>query len=96
MGNVSRVHGVQYVEVWGPDKSSRRFAIGTRASFAVDRFNKKLVDAVKPVVCVEAYKEGEDPVEFGPDAPLMAMCTWDLRVVQEGTDARAQSQKLAE
>lgn len=71
------------MEVCGPDKSSRRFALGTRASFAVDRFNKKLVDAVKPVVCVEAFKEGEDPIEFGPDAPLMSMCTWNLRVVQE-------------
>lgn len=76
---------VQYVEVFGPDKDSKRFALGTRASFAVDRFNKKLVDALKPVVCVEAFKEGEDPVEFGPDAPLMSMCTWDLRVVQEGS-----------
>jgi hypothetical protein len=75
---------VQFVEVWGPDKAARRFAVGTRARFAVERFNKKLVDAVRPVVCVEAFKEGEDPVEFGPDAPLMAMCTWSLRVVQEG------------
>lgn len=75
---------MQYVEVWGPDGRPRRFAPGTRSSFAVERFNKKLVDAVKPVVCVEAYKEGEDPVEFGPDAELMSMCTWDLRVVQEG------------
>ena len=75
---------MQFVEVWGPDGRSRRFAPGTRASFAVERFNKKLVDAVKPVVCVEAFKEGEDAVEFGPDAELVSMCTWDLRVVQEG------------
>ncbi|CAK9879149.1 unnamed protein product [Sphagnum jensenii] len=72
-----------YVEVWGPDGLPRRFAPGTRSSFAVDRFNKQLVDAVKPVVCVEACKDGEDPIEFGPEAELIAPCSWDLRVVQE-------------
>lgn len=77
---------MQCVEVYGPDGTSKRFALGTRASFVVDRFNKKLVDAIKPVVCVEAFKYGEEPVEFGPDAPLMSICDWDLRVVQEGTN----------
>ena len=76
----------QYVEVLEPKNLSMRFALGTRASFAVDCFNKKLVDVLKPMVCVEAFNEGEDPIEFGPDAPFMSMCTWDLRVVQEGTN----------
>ncbi len=77
--------GVQFVEISGPGGMKKRFATGTKASFAVDRFNSVLKDPNLPVVCIAAVKEGEDPIEFGPDVELILFdATWTLQIVQEG------------
>ncbi len=77
--------GVQFVEISGPDGMKKRFATGTKASFAVDRFNSILKDPNLSVVCIAAVKEGEDPIEFGPDVELILFdATWTLQIVQEG------------
>ncbi|KAH8940599.1 hypothetical protein BDL97_15G098100 [Sphagnum fallax] len=75
---------VPFVEISGPDGMKKRFATGTKASFAVDRFNSVLKDPNLPVVCIAAVKEGEDPIEFGPDVELILFdATWTLQIVQE-------------
>jgi hypothetical protein len=74
-----------FVEISGSDGMKKRFATGTKASFAVDRFNSVLKDPNLPVVCIAAVKEGEDPIEFGPDVELTLFdATWTLQIVQEG------------
>ncbi|XP_050370964.1 uncharacterized protein LOC126788963 isoform X2 [Argentina anserina] len=47
----------------------RRFAIGTEAGFAVSVINDKLgsVDSVY----IEAVKDGEEPITFGPNSLLV-------------------------
>lgn len=47
----------------------RRFAIGTEAGFAASVINNKLgsVDSVY----IEAVKEGEEPITFGPNSLLV-------------------------
>jgi hypothetical protein len=78
-------HQPSFVEISGPDGMKKRFATGTKASFAVDRFNSVLKDPNLPVVCIAAVKEGEDPIEFGPDVELILFdATWTLQIVQEG------------
>ncbi|KAG0556261.1 hypothetical protein M758_11G038200 [Ceratodon purpureus] len=73
-----------FVEVIGPDGKKKRFANGTRAGFAVERFNKLIPNDSKPVVCIQAYKEGEEPIEFGPDVELILYDTaWVLQSVSE-------------
>ncbi|KAG0556259.1 hypothetical protein KC19_11G039100 [Ceratodon purpureus] len=75
---------LQFVEVIGPDGKKKRFANGTRAGFAVERFNKLIPNDSKPVVCIQAYKEGEEPIEFGPDVELILYDTaWVLQSVSE-------------
>ncbi|CAM6039791.1 unnamed protein product [Sphagnum compactum] len=73
-----------FVEISGPNGMKKRFATGTKTSFAVDRFNSILKDPNLPVVCIAAVKEGEDPIEFGPDVELILFdATWTLQIVQE-------------
>lgn len=75
---------LQFVEVIGPDGKKKRFARGTRAGFAVERFNKLIPNDSKPVVCIQAYKEGEEPIEYGPDVELILYDqTWTLQSVSE-------------
>lgn len=75
---------LQFVEVIGPDGKKKRFAKGTRAGFAVERFNKLIPNDSKPVVCIQAYKEGEEPIEYGPDVELMLYDqAWTLQSVSE-------------
>lgn len=69
------------MEVWGLDGMLKRFVLGICVSFVVDCFNKKFVDVVKLVVCVEVFKYGEEFVEFGFDVLFMFMCEWDFCVV---------------
>lgn len=57
-----------FVEVLGPDRIVYRFAAGTKAGFAVDRISSRLSESI---VCIQATKEGEEPVEFGPNAHLV-------------------------
>jgi hypothetical protein len=72
------------VEVIGPDGKRKRFANVTRAGFAVERFNKLNPNDSKPVVCIQAFKEGEEPIEFGPDVELMLYDKeWVLQSVSE-------------
>lgn len=76
----------QSVDVVGPDGVKKRFAPGTKAAFAVERFNCQLRDPALPVVCIVACKDGEDPIEFGPDVELVAYDeSWTLKTLREGT-----------
>jgi hypothetical protein len=73
-----------FVEVIGPDGKTKRFAKGTRSGFAVERFNKLLPNDMKPVVCIAASKEGEEPIEFGPDVELILYDkAWKLQAISE-------------
>ena len=75
---------MQFVEVIGPDGKKKRFAQGTRAGFAVERFNKLIPNDSKPVVCIQAYKDGEEPIEYGPDVELFLYDkAWILQSVSE-------------
>ncbi|KAL9436365.1 hypothetical protein AB3S75_022421 [Citrus x aurantiifolia] len=61
-----------------------RYAAGTKSSFAVNLINRKL-DLGSPLALhIEAVKEGEEPVNFGPDAVLVDYGTgWKLQTVTE-------------
>lgn len=72
------------VDVVGPDGVKKRFAPGTKAAFAVERFNCQLRDPAMPVVCIVACKDGEDPIEFGPDVELVVYDeSWTLKTLRE-------------
>ncbi|KAJ7570397.1 hypothetical protein O6H91_01G118200 [Diphasiastrum complanatum] len=73
-----------YVEVSSPDGKVWRFAAGTKAGFAVSRIKRKLPELSRDILCIEAVKEGEEPVEFGPDAELVHYGeNWKLQILQE-------------
>uniref|UniRef100_A0A7I4BP74 Uncharacterized protein n=1 Tax=Physcomitrium patens TaxID=3218 RepID=A0A7I4BP74_PHYPA len=75
---------MEFVEVVGPDGKKKRFAAGTRAGFAVDRFNKLNPNDSKPVVCIQACKDGEEPIEYGPDVELhLHDEAWTFQCVSE-------------
>ncbi|KAI9186608.1 hypothetical protein LWI28_018986 [Acer negundo] len=61
-----------------------RYAAGTKAGFAVNLINKKL-DCVRPLALhIEAVKQGEEPVSFGPDALLVDYGDgWKLQIVTQ-------------
>ncbi|CAM8888736.1 unnamed protein product [Rhodiola kirilowii] len=62
----------------------RRFAAGTKAGFALQVMNKKLVYGTQPGLLIEAVKEGEEPVTFGPNALLVDYGKgWKLQTVCE-------------
>jgi hypothetical protein len=86
MYSVKAFHiGGQFIEISGPCGMKKRFAKGTKASFAVERFNCLLKDPNMPVVCIAAVKEGEEPIEFGNDVELILYDNaWTLQIVQEG------------
>ncbi|KAL6637854.1 hypothetical protein ACP70R_025426 [Stipagrostis hirtigluma subsp. patula] len=48
----------------------RRFAAGTTARYALHAINRKLDPGAPPALHVEAVRDGEEPVSFGPSAPL--------------------------
>jgi hypothetical protein len=74
------------VDVVGPDGVIKRFAPGTKAAFVVERFNCQLRDPALPVVCIVAYKDGEDPIEFDPEVELVSYDdSWTLKTLREGT-----------
>ena len=76
---------LQFVEVLGPDGKKKRFAVGTRAGFVVERFNKLNPDDAMPVVCIQAHKEGEESIEYGPEVELQILHdkSWTLQSVSE-------------
>lgn len=48
----------------------RRFAAGTTARYALHAINRKLGPLAPPALHVEAVRDGEEPVSFGPSAAL--------------------------
>ncbi|MCL7026439.1 hypothetical protein MKW94_025721 [Papaver nudicaule] len=73
----------------------RRFAIGTESKFALYLINLKLESGVSHASYIEAVKEGEEPINFGPNALLTDYGHgWKLRTVSEqevpGKDMGAQ------
>ncbi|KAL5708707.1 hypothetical protein ACHQM5_019473 [Ranunculus cassubicifolius] len=48
----------------------RRFAVGTKAGFALQLINRKLSSGKAVAAYIEADKEGEEPIIFGPTAVL--------------------------
>lgn len=48
----------------------RRFAAGTTARYALHAINRKLGPGAPPALHVEAVRDGEEPVSFGPSAAL--------------------------
>lgn len=61
---------------------SRRFAVGTEAGFALNMINQKLGSGAQPALHIEAVKEGEEPVSFGPNSVLVNYGEgWKLQTV---------------
>ncbi|KAG2535224.1 uncharacterized protein LOC120690107 [Panicum virgatum] len=48
----------------------RRFSAGTTARYALHAINRKLEPGSPPALHVEAVRDGEEPVSFGPSAAL--------------------------
>lgn len=62
----------------------RRFAAGTTARYALHAVNRKLPPGSPAALHVEAAKDGEEPVCFGPTAPLADYGRgWRLQTVTE-------------
>ncbi|XP_027358594.1 uncharacterized protein LOC113867450 isoform X2 [Abrus precatorius] len=60
----------------------RRFAVGTDAGFAVALINRKLKGAVAVASHIEAVKDGEEPIAFGPTSLLSNFgAGWNLQTV---------------
>ncbi|XP_062214594.1 uncharacterized protein LOC133915452 [Phragmites australis] len=60
----------------------RRFAAGTTARYALHAINRKLEPGAPPALHVEAVSDGEEPVSFGPSAPLAGYGRgWRLQTV---------------
>uniref|UniRef100_A0A2P2K4K9 Uncharacterized protein LOC105132457 isoform X12 n=1 Tax=Rhizophora mucronata TaxID=61149 RepID=A0A2P2K4K9_RHIMU len=61
-----------------------RFAAGTKAEFAVSLINRKLEYQGLLALHIEAVKDGEEPISFGPDAVLVDYGNgWRLQTVTE-------------
>ncbi|XP_010553791.1 PREDICTED: uncharacterized protein LOC104823775 [Tarenaya hassleriana] len=61
-----------------------RFASGTKAEFAVSLINRKLGFVNPRVIYIEAFKEGEEPISFGPHADLVDYGhNWRLKTVTD-------------
>ncbi|KAF0915148.1 hypothetical protein E2562_034066 [Oryza meyeriana var. granulata] len=62
----------------------RRFAFGTTARYALHAVNRKLAPGDPAALHVEAVKDGEEPVSFGPAAPLADYGDgWKLQTITE-------------
>ncbi|PIA54052.1 hypothetical protein AQUCO_00900552v1 [Aquilegia coerulea] len=60
----------------------RRFSVGTEASFALQLINQKLVSVDPLASYIEAFKEGEEPISFGPNSLLIDYGDgWKLQTV---------------
>nr|XP_029122897.1 uncharacterized protein LOC105053259 isoform X2 [Elaeis guineensis] len=73
----------------------RRFAAGTEAGFALHLINRKLGIGLPAALYIEAVKEGEEPVSFGPNAVLVNYGKdWKLQTVtNEGYEEATQMQQ---
>ncbi|KAF1879601.1 hypothetical protein Lal_00033258 [Lupinus albus] len=74
-----------YVEVKCTSSgNSRRFAAGTDAGFAVSLINRKLKKTMMVVSHIEAVKDGEEPIAFGPNSVLINFGNgWMLQTVTD-------------
>ena len=65
-------------------RKKSRFAAGTKAEFVVFLINKKLGIGVPLALHIEAVKEGEEPISFGPEAVFVnyGNC-WKFQTVTE-------------
>ncbi|KAK9157654.1 hypothetical protein Scep_004228 [Stephania cephalantha] len=62
----------------------RRFSAATKAGFALQIINRKLDDGVVPGSYIEAVKEGEESVSFGPTSVLADYGDgWKLQTVDQ-------------
>ncbi|CAA7394871.1 unnamed protein product [Spirodela intermedia] len=62
----------------------RRFAAGTAAGWALHRMNETLDNGLPQGLRIEAVKEGEEPVSFGPSAVLAHYGRgWSLQTITE-------------
>ena len=52
-------------------KTTHRFAVGTKAGFAVSVINRKLNHKLPYALHIEAVKDGELPTAFGNDTVLV-------------------------
>ncbi|KAJ0817769.1 hypothetical protein HanPI659440_Chr00c05g0714771 [Helianthus annuus] len=98
--NLSQYHSItnflQYLEVNCTSSSKiRRFSAGTEAGFALHLINKKLDDGLPVASYIEAVKEGEEPVSFGPNSVLVCYGHgWKLQTVTEPEGARARGRSI--
>ena len=76
---------MQFLEVVCQSSGKKsRFAAGTKAGFAVFLINKKLGIGFPLALHIEAVKEGEEPISFGPEAVLVNYGNgWKLQTVTE-------------
>ncbi|WCJ43563.1 hypothetical protein M5689_024295 [Euphorbia peplus] len=75
----------QFLEVYCKSSGKTfRFAPGTKAGFAVSLLNKKLQIGSSFISHIEAVKDADEPISFGPDALLLHYGNaWKLRTVTE-------------
>ncbi|KAI3512063.1 hypothetical protein L1887_19227 [Cichorium endivia] len=77
----------------------RRFSVGTEAGFALNLINRKLEDGLPQALYIEAVKEEEEPINFGPNSILVSYgYGWKLQTVTEaegGPRARASTRRTA-
>lgn len=63
---------------------ARRFAAGTEAGFALNLINRKIDGGFPLALHIEAVKEGEEPISFGPNSILVDYGHgWKLQTVTE-------------
>ncbi|WRX24454.1 hypothetical protein QQP08_016941 [Theobroma cacao] len=76
---------LKFVEVICKSSGKKsRFAAGTKAGFAVSLINRKLDIGNPFALHIEAVKQGEEPISFGPDAVLVNYGNgWKLQTVTE-------------
>ena len=77
---------LQYLEVnCRSSGKTRRFAAGTDAGFAVALINRKLKKGGVPIALhIEAVKDGEEPIAFGPNSILAHFGDgWKLQTVTQ-------------
>lgn len=86
----------QFLEVTCPSSGKVwRFAAGTEAGFAVYLINRKKQVGIPPAFHIEAVKEGEEPVNFGPKAALVNYGEgWKLKTATEEGEISCQLPSL--
>ncbi|KAF7819244.1 Maltase-glucoamylase, intestinal [Senna tora] len=77
-----------YLEVYcKSSKRTRRFAAGTDAGSAVTMINRTLRKVDPLALHIEAVKEGEEPIAFGPKSVLVDYGDgWKLRTFNEADE----------